>query len=44
MTEAIISNSIDMAITGVSNMLLAWGKTGNIKMAHRRRRACRSSC
>src|ERR1044072_4453607 len=32
MTEAIISNSIDMAITGVSNMLLAWGKTGNIKM------------
>ncbi|HKS64174.1 MAG TPA: ABC transporter substrate-binding protein [Xanthobacteraceae bacterium] len=33
MTEAIISNSIDIAITGVSNMLLAWGKTGNIKMA-----------
>ena len=32
MTEAIISNSIDIAITGVSNMLLAWGKTGNIKM------------
>ncbi|MEA2876773.1 MAG: sulfonate transport system substrate-binding protein [Hyphomicrobiales bacterium] len=32
MTEAIISNSIDMAITGVSNMLLAWGKTGTIKM------------
>src|SRR4030095_14384874 len=32
MTEAIISNSIDLAITGVSNMLLAWGKTGNIKM------------
>ena len=32
MTEAVISNSIDMAITGVSNMLLAWGKTGNIKM------------
>jgi NitT/TauT family transport system substrate-binding protein len=31
MTEAIISNSIDMAITGVSNMLLAWGKTGTIK-------------
>src|ERR1044072_7528264 len=31
-TEAIISNSIDIAITGVSNMLLAWGKTGNIKM------------
>src|SRR6187397_71502 len=32
MTEAVISNSIDMAITGVSNMLLAWGKTGNIKL------------
>jgi NitT/TauT family transport system substrate-binding protein len=32
MTEAVISNSIDLAITGVSNMLLAWGKTGNIKM------------
>ncbi len=32
MTEAVISNSIDIAITGVSNMLLAWGKTGNIKM------------
>jgi NitT/TauT family transport system substrate-binding protein len=32
MTEAIISNSIDIAVTGVSNMLLAWGKTGNIKM------------
>jgi len=31
MTEAVISNSIDMAITGVSNMLLAWGKTGTIK-------------
>ena len=32
MTEALLSNSIDMAITGVSNMLLAWGKTGGIKM------------
>jgi len=32
MTEAILSDSIDMATTGVSNMLLAWGKTGNIKM------------
>jgi NitT/TauT family transport system substrate-binding protein len=32
MTEAILSNSIDMAVTGISNMLLAWGKTGNIKM------------
>jgi NitT/TauT family transport system substrate-binding protein len=32
MTEALISNSIDLCITGVSNMLLAWGKTGNIKM------------
>src|ERR1044072_8944316 len=32
MTEAIISNSIDIAVTGVSNMLLAWGKTGTIKM------------
>ena len=31
MTEAILSNSIDMAITGVSNMLLAWGKTRQIK-------------
>ena len=32
MTEALISNSIDMATTGVSNMLLAWGKTnGSIK-------------
>ena len=32
MTEAILSNSIDIAITGVSNMLLAWGKTnGSIK-------------
>jgi sulfonate transport system substrate-binding protein len=32
MTEALISNSIDMAITGISNLLRAWGKTGNIKM------------
>ena len=33
MTEAILSNSIDVAITGVSNMLLAWGKTnGGVKM------------
>ena len=33
MTEAILSDSIDIAITGVSNMLLAWGKTnGQIKM------------
>jgi NitT/TauT family transport system substrate-binding protein len=33
MTEAILSDSIDMATTGVSNMLLAWGKTnGSIKM------------
>jgi NitT/TauT family transport system substrate-binding protein len=33
MTEAILSDSIDVAITGVSNMLLAWGKTnGSIKM------------
>ena len=32
MTEAILSDSIDMATTGVSNMLLAWGKTnGAIK-------------
>jgi NitT/TauT family transport system substrate-binding protein len=32
MTEAILSNSIDMATTGVSNLLLAWGKTnGQIK-------------
>jgi len=32
MTEAILSDSIDMATTGVSNMLLAWGKTnGTIK-------------
>jgi NitT/TauT family transport system substrate-binding protein len=32
MTEALLSDSIDIATTGVSNMLLAWGKTGNIKM------------
>jgi NitT/TauT family transport system substrate-binding protein len=33
MTEAILSDSIDIATTGVSNMLLAWGKTnGNIRM------------
>jgi NitT/TauT family transport system substrate-binding protein len=32
MTEAILSDTVDIAITGVSNMLLAWGKTGNIKM------------
>jgi NitT/TauT family transport system substrate-binding protein len=33
MTEAILSNSIDMAITGVSNLLLVWGKTnGQIKV------------
>jgi NitT/TauT family transport system substrate-binding protein len=32
MTEAILSDSIDVAITGVSNMLLAWGKTnGGVK-------------
>jgi NitT/TauT family transport system substrate-binding protein len=32
MTEAILSDSIDMATTGVSNLLLAWGKTnGAIK-------------
>ena len=32
MTEALLSNSIDMATTGVSNLLLAWGKTnGQIK-------------
>ena len=32
MTEAILSNSLDMAITGVSNLLLVWGKTnGQIK-------------
>jgi NitT/TauT family transport system substrate-binding protein len=33
MTEALISGSIDMATSGMSNMLLAWGKTnGQIKM------------
>src|SRR5437763_13092365 len=33
MTEAILSNSIDLAITGVSNLLLVWGKTnGQIKV------------
>jgi NitT/TauT family transport system substrate-binding protein len=33
MTEALLSDSIDMATTGVSNMLLAWGKTnGSIRM------------
>jgi len=32
MTEAILSDTIDVATTGVSNMLLAWGKTGTIKM------------
>src|SRR4029077_8864294 len=32
MTEAILSDSIDLAITGVSNLLLVWGKTnGQIK-------------
>jgi NitT/TauT family transport system substrate-binding protein len=32
MTEAILSDSIDVAVTGVSNLLLAWGKTnGSIK-------------
>ena len=32
MTEAILSNSIDLAITGVSNLLLVWSKTnGQIK-------------
>lgn len=32
MTEAILSNSIDVAITGISNLLLVWGKTnGQIK-------------
>src|ERR1041384_8436153 len=30
MTEAIISNSIDIAITGVSHILLPWGTTGQI--------------
>ena len=33
MTEALISNSIDMSITGLSNMLLAWARTnGKVKM------------
>lgn len=33
MTEAILSDSIDLAITGVSNLLLVWGKTnGQIKV------------
>jgi NitT/TauT family transport system substrate-binding protein len=33
MTEALLSGSIDMATSGLSNMLLAWGKTnGQIKM------------
>src|SRR6476659_6897920 len=33
MTEAILSNSIDLAITGVSNLLLVWGKNnGQIKV------------
>jgi NitT/TauT family transport system substrate-binding protein len=31
MTEAVISGSIDMAITGVSNMLLLWGRNGSVK-------------
>src|SRR4051812_28257354 len=32
MTEAILSVSIDVAITGISNLLLVWGKTnGQIK-------------
>jgi NitT/TauT family transport system substrate-binding protein len=31
MTEAVISGSIDMAITGISNMLLLWGKNGSVK-------------
>src|SRR2546421_5672696 len=30
-TEALISNSIDMATTGVSNMLLLWGRNGSVK-------------
>jgi NitT/TauT family transport system substrate-binding protein len=33
MTEALISGSIDMATSGMSNMLLAWAKTnGQVKM------------
>jgi NitT/TauT family transport system substrate-binding protein len=32
MTEAVLSDSVDIAISGVSNMLLVWGKTsGQIK-------------
>ena len=32
MTEAILSDSIDVAITGISNLLLVWGRTnGQIK-------------
>ena len=32
MTESILSDSIDVAITGISNLLLVWGKTnGQIK-------------
>jgi len=32
MTESILSSSIDVAVTGVSNLLLVWGKTnGQIK-------------
>src|SRR5436309_14090583 len=32
MTEAVLSDSIDVAITGISNLLLVWGKTnGQIK-------------
>jgi NitT/TauT family transport system substrate-binding protein len=32
MTESILSDSVDIAITGVSNMLLVWGKTnGQVK-------------
>ena len=44
MTEAILSDSIDIAITGVSNLLLVWGKTnGQIKVVPAWR-ACRSAC
>src|SRR4029077_3966265 len=33
MTEAILSKSVNLAITGVSNVLLVWGKTnGQIKV------------
>src|SRR5205085_1751935 len=32
MTEAVLSDSVDIAISGMSNMLLVWGKTnGQIK-------------